>query len=176
MNVGSITQDVASPNSKVKRENPPLHMVQNPSRPAISGPANSSGLSLLMADSSEFPTPSPDYSLRFGNSGSHLHPWDLETLLGAVRDEIEEEINAHGRNAHLDSKEYLMRLAGLELWIKIMPWATINLAWAELSIIVEGLWLYFIVGKHDRETFINVINHVKAQQIAFGWIGKPHRP
>ena len=57
-----------------------------------------------------------------------------------------------------------------------MPWDIVNLAWAELAIIVDGLWLYVVDGGHDREAFIDVINHVTGRQVALGWIGKSHRP
>ena len=57
-----------------------------------------------------------------------------------------------------------------------MPWSTENLAWAQLAVILKGLWLYIVDGKHDREAFIDVIDDVSRRQIAFGWIGEPQRP
>ena len=54
-----------------------------------------------------------------------------------------------------------------------MPWDTVNLAWAELAIFANGLWSYFVEGGHDRESFIDVVNHVTGRQVALGWIGKP---
>ena len=171
MNVGSIKKHMALPNSMAKREVSNMHLVQN-----LSTPANIGSLSLPTADSDYFPIPSTDYSLRFGFFGSILRLSDLETLLKAVRAEIEVEITAHGRNARLPSIEYSKSVLGLQLWIQKMPWATLNLAWAELAIVVEGLWLYIVDDKHDHETFIDVINHVLNRQIAFGSIGKAHIP
>ena len=171
MNIGSIKKHLALPNSMAKREVSNLHLVQN-----LSTPANIGSLSVPTADSDYFPIPSTDYSLRFGFFGPHLRLLDLETLLKAVRAEIEVEITAHGRNARLPSIEYSKSVLGLRLWIQKMPWSTLNLAWAELAIVVEGLWLYIIDDKHDHETFIDVINHVLNRQIAFGWIGKARMP
>ena len=167
MNTGSIKKHLALPKSTAKREVSKLHLAQN-----LSAPASVRNLT----DSDYFPIPYTDYSLRFGFFGSHIHLSDSETLLEAVRAEVEEEIIAHGRNARLPSIEYSKSVQGLQLWIKKMPWGTVNLAWAELAIVVEGLWLYIVDDKHDRETFIDVINHVFNRQIAFGWIGKAHTP
>ena len=173
VNIGFIKQDVALPNPKAKREVSPLRLVQGSSTPSIPGPANVSSLSLLAADDpDEFPIPHTPYSLGFGFLGAYLHLWDVTTLLMAVRADIETELTAHGRNARLPSTEYSKKLAGLELWILQMPWETVNLTWAELAVIVEGLWLYIVDGRHDRETFIDVINHISGRQIALGWIGK----
>ena len=171
MNIGSIKKHMALPNFMAKREASNLHLVQN-----LSTSANTGSLSLPTADSDYFPIPSTDYSLHFGFFGSDLRLSDLQTLLKAVRAEIEVEITAHGRNARLASVEYSKSVLGLQLWIQKMPWGTLNLAWAELAIVVEGLWLYIIDDKHDHETFIDVINHVLNRQIAFGWIGKAHTP
>lgn len=174
-NTGSIKLDVALPNSRAKREVSPLRLGQDPSAPAISAPSNLSNISLLTVDNSnDFPIPHTQFSLRFGNLGSYLHHWDLETLLMAVGAEVEGNITAHGRNARLPSTEYSKRAVGLEFWIRKMPWDTVNLAWAEVAIVVEGLRLYIVDGRHDRETFINVINHSRVRQVALGWIGKPH--
>ena len=140
----------------------------------VTGLLNASTLSLPTVD--DFPIPYSDYSLRFGNMGSQLHPWDLETILIAISAAIEEQLAAHGRNAHLPSTEYSMDLAGLRFWIQRMPWDTVNLAWAQLAIIVDGLWLYIVDGGHDRESFIDVLNHGTGMQVALGWIGKPHMP
>lgn len=172
--VGSIRQAVALPTTRAKREAPPSPVVQYSSTTSVTGPVNISILSPPMAN--DFPIPHSDYSLRFGNLGSHLHPWDLETLLIAVSAQIEEEITIHGRNARLLSSEYSRNLVGLQLWIQRMPWATINLAWAELAIFVDGLWEYIVDGRHDREAFIDILNHVTGTQVALGWIGKPGAP
>lgn len=174
MNKGSIRQDIASSTIESKREiaRPPL--VQYSSMSSATGVTNMSTLSLPTAD--EFPIPHTDYTLRLGNLGSYLHLWDLESLLVAVSAAIKEEITAHGRNARLPSTEYSKSLGGLQLWIQRMPWAAVNLAWAELAIIAEGLWLYIVNEGHDREAFIDVINHVTGRQVALGWIGKPPRP
>ena len=171
MNIGSIKKHMALPNSMTRREVSKLHLVQN-----LSTPADINPLSLPIADSDDFPIPYTDYSLHFGFFGDQLHLPDLESLLTAVRAEIEEEISAHGRNARLSSIEYSKKVLGLHLWIQKLPWITLDLAWAELAIVVEGLWLYIIDDKHDRETFIDVINHVSNRQIAFGWIGKTQTP
>ena len=171
MNIGSIQKNMALPNSRAKREVSKLHLVQN-----LSTSANNGNLSLPTSDSDNFPIPYTDYSLQFGFFGSQLHLSDLEALLKAVRAEIEDEITAHGRNARLPSIEYSKSVLGFQLWIQKMPWDTLNLAWAELAIVVEGLWLYIIDDNHGRETFIDVINHVLNRQIAFGWIGKAHTP
>ena len=171
INIGSIQKYLALPKSTAKREVLKLDLAQN-----ISGPASIRNLSLPAADSDYFPIPHTDYSLRFGFVGSHLHLSDLETLFKAVHAEIEEEITAHGRNARLPSIEYSKSVLGLQLWVQKMPWDILNVAWAELAIVVEGLWLYIIDHRHDRETFIDVINHILNKQIAFGWIGKAHTP
>lgn len=171
---GYIRQDIALAITRAKREAPPLPLIQNTSSSPVTSPSNASILNLSKAN--DFPIPHSDYSLRFGNLGSQLHPWDLETLLIAVSAQIEEEIATHGRNARLPSSEYSKTLVGLQLWIQKMPWDTINLAWAELAIFVDGLWGYIVDGKHDRECFIDVINHVSERQVALGWIGKPHVP
>ena len=171
MNIGSIQKHMTLPNGMAKREASELHLAQN-----FSTPASMRNLSLPTADSDYFPISYTDYSLRFGFFGSHLHLSNLKTLFEAVRAEIEEEITAHGRNARLPSIEYSKSAQGLQLWIKRMPWGTLNLAWAELAIIVEGLRLYIVDDKHDRETFIDVINHVLNRQIAFGWVGEAHTP
>ena len=177
VNIGSIKQDVALPNPRAKREVSPLRLVPGSFMPSISSPANVSSLSLLAADDpDEFPIPHTPYSLGFGFFGAYLHLWDVDTLLMAVRAEIEHEISAHGRNARLPSTEYSKNLAGLQLWIQTMPWNTVNLAWAELAATVEGLMLYIVDGRHDRETFIDVINHVTGRQVALGWIGKSDNP
>lgn len=174
-NTGSIKSDVALPNSRAKREVSPLRLIQDSPALPISAPPNVSNLSLLTTDhSDDFPIPHTHFSLRFGNLGSYLHPGDLETLLMAVGAEVEGNITAHGRNARLPSTEYSKRSVGLEFWILKMPWDTVNLAWAEVAIVVEGLWLYIVDGRHDRETFIDVINHARVRQVALGWIGKPH--
>lgn len=162
------------PTTRAKREVPPSPLVEYNSTSSVSGPVNGSILSLPTAD--DFPIPYSDYSLRFGILGSQLHPWDLETILIAVSAAIEEEIAAHGRNSRLPSTEYSMSLAGLQLWIRSMPWDTVNLAWAQLAIFVEGLWYYIVDGGHDREAFIDIINHVTGRQVALGWIGKPPVP
>ena len=175
--IGSIRQDVALREPRAKRETSPLRLIQYTSTSTVASSANASILSRLTVDDpDDFPIPHTPYSLRFGNLGSYLHLWDLETLLMAVQAEIEEEITTHGRNARLPSTEYSKNGAGLHLWIQNMPWETINLAWAELAIIVEGLRLYIVDERHDRETFIDVINHVIGRQVALGWIGKPHMP
>ena len=175
MNTGSIKSDVALPNSKAKREVSPLRLIQDSPALPISAPPNVSNLSLLTADHpDDFPIPHTDFSLRFGNLGSYLHPWDLATLLMAVEAEVEGNITAHGRNARLPSTEYSKRSVGLVFWIRKMPWDTVNLAWAEVAIVVEGLRLYIVDGRHDRETFIDVINHARVRQVALGWIGKPY--
>ena len=154
-----------------------MRLVQFNSSSTGTGSANDSTPSLWLADDAEdFPIPHTHFSLRFGFLGPYLHPWDLETLLIAVRAEIEQEISAHGRTARLPSREYSKDLGGLQLWLRIMPWDTLNLAWAELAVIVEGLWLYIVDGRHDRETFIDVINNSIGRQVAFGWVGKPPRP
>ena len=171
MNIGSIKKHMALPNSITRREVSKLHLVQN-----LSTLADINPLSLPTADSEDFPIPHTDYSLHFGFFGDLLHLPDLESLLTAVRAEIEEEISAHGRNARLTSIEYSKKVLGLHLWIQKLPWITLDLAWAELAIVVEGLWLYIIDDKHDRETFIDVINDVSNRQIAFGWIGKTQTP
>lgn len=162
------------PTTRAKREVPPSPLVQYNSTISVTGLLNASVLSLPTVG--DFPIPYSDYSLRFGNLGSRLHPWDLESILIAVSAAIEEELAAHGRNARLPSAEYSMDLAGLQFWIQKMPWETVNLAWAQLSIIVDGLWLYIMDRGHDREAFIDVLNHVTGIQVALGWIGKPNRP
>ena len=82
VNTGSIRLDVALPTVKAKREAPPSTLVQYSSTsPAITS-VNASVLTLPMAN--QFPIPYTDYSLRLGNLGSPLHPWDLETILIAV--------------------------------------------------------------------------------------------
>ena len=167
VDMGSVRQAVALPTTRAKREAPLWSVVPI----SVTGPANASILSPLMAN--DFPIPHSDYSLRFGNLGSQLHPWDLETLLIAVSAEIGEEITIHGRNARLPSSQYSRTLAGLQLWIQKMPWDTVNLAWAELAIFTDGLWEYIVDGTHDREAFIDIINHVTRTQVALGWIGKP---
>lgn len=159
-----------SPSPSLVQDSPALELSQATNLSAV----NASTLSLPTAD--DFPIPHSDYTLRLGNLGPHLHPWDLETLLIAVSAAIEEEIAAHGRNARLPSTQYSKDLAGLHLWMQRMPWDTVNLAWAQLAIILDGLWLYIVDGGHDREAFIDVINHVTGRQVALGWIGKPHRP
>ena len=168
MHVGSIRQDIALPTIRAKRSLPPSPLVPTSS---VTGVLNASLLSLPAAN--DFPIPDTDYSLYLGNLGIQLRPWDLELLLIAVSAAITEEITAHGRIARLPSTEYLKVFSGLQFWIQSMPWATVNLAWAELAIIVDGLWLYIVDGGHDREAFIDVLNHVTGQQVAFGWIGKP---
>lgn len=173
LHIGSIRQDVALRTTSPKRDVPPSPLVQYASTSSAVGGVNASTLSLLTGD--DFPIPHSDYSLHLGNLGSQLHPWDLETLLIAVSAVIEKEITAHGRNARLPSIEYSMNLGGLQFWIRRMPWDTVNLAWAELAIIVDGLWLYVVDGGNDREAFIDVINHATGKQVALGWIGKPHR-
>ena len=173
---GSIRQEVTLPNTRARREVSPLSLVQYPSTSTINGSANVTSLTLLNADDShDVPIPSTHYLLRLGNLGSYLHSWDLGTLLIAIRAEVHAEIEAHGRNSRLPSTEYSKSLAGLHFWIQRMPWDSVNLAWAELAIIVEGLWLYFVDARHDRETFISVINTVARRQIALGWIGKSLR-
>lgn len=174
MNIGSIRLDVALLDTRAKRVVPLSPLAQNSSASSVTGSLNTSTLSLLTAN--DFPIPDTDYSLRFGNLGSRLHPWDLETLLLAVSANIKDEIAAHGRIARLPSAEYSKNLAGLELWIEKMPWVTVNLAWAELAIIVDGLWLYIVDEGHDREAFIDIFNHVTSRQVALGWIGKPLGP
>ena len=171
-NVGSIRQDVAF--SMNKREVPPLRLIQDPSTSSLTRIVNTSTLSLLKTD--HFPIPHSDYSLRLGFFGDHVHLSDLETLLTEVSVTIEEELAAHGRLALLPSEEYLKDLAGLQFWIQRMPWSTENLAWAQLAVIFNGLWLYFIDGRHDREAFIDVVDDVAGRQIALGWIGKPQTP
>ena len=173
-NIGSIKQDLALPTTRAKREAAPLPLVQDSSTTSVTNPVNTSILSAPTAD--DFPIPHSDYSLRIDLLGSPLHPWDLETLLIAASAEIGEEITVHGRNARLPSSEYTKNLAGLQLWIQRMPWATVNLAWAELAIFVDGLWEYIVDGRNDREAFIDIINHVTATQVALGWIGKPRAP
>lgn len=173
MNIGSIRRDVATLDTRAKRVVSPARSTQGSSASSVTGGLNTSTLNLLLID--DFPIPDTDYSLRFGNLGSPLYPWDLETLLIAVSAAIEEEIAAHGRIARLPSAEYSKDLAGLQLWILKMPWITDNLAWAELAIIVHGLWLYVVVGGHDREAFVDVFDHVTGSQVALGWIGKPSR-
>lgn len=173
-NMGSIRQAVALPTTRAKRETPSSPMVQYSSTTPVTGPVNASILSLPTVD--PFPIPHSDYSLRFGNLGSLLHPWDLETLLIAASAEVGEQITVHGRNARLPSSEYTKSLAGLQLWIQRMPWVTVNLAWAEIAIFVDGLWEYIVDGRHDREAFIDIINHVTGTQVALAWIGKPQAP
>ena len=171
MNIGSVKKHMILPNSMAKREVSKSHLAQN-----LSTPASIGNVSSPTADSDYFPIPFTDYSLRFGFFGSHLHLSGLETLLRAVLAEIEDEITAHGRNARLTSIDYSKSVLGLQLWIQKMPSSTLNLAWAELAIVVEGLWLYIVDDQHDRETFIDVINQVLNKQIAFGWIGNAHTP
>ena len=171
-NVGSIRQDVAL--SMNKREVPPLQLIQNSSTSSLTRIVNTSTLSLLKTD--HFPIPHSDYSLRLGFFGAHVYLWDLENLLTAVSVTTEEELAAHGRLALLPSEEYSKDLAGLQFWIQRMPWSTENLAWAQLAVILNGLWLYFIDGRHDREAFIDVVDDVAGRQIALGWIGKPPMP
>ena len=174
----SLIQEMSNP--AVKRESLPLRLAQYNSTSTTSKSANVSALGLMTVDNSDnsddFPIPHTHLSLRFGNLGSYLHPFDLENLLIAIRAEIEAEINAHGRLARLPSTEYSKNLAGLQFWIQVLPWDMVNLTWTELAVVVEGLWLYIVDGRHDRETFIDVINNVIGRQVAFGWIGKPHRP
>ncbi len=167
MHLGSIRQGVALPAIRAKRNLLPSPLVTTSS---VTGFLNASILSLPAAD--DFPIPDTDYSLYLGNLGVRLRPWDLELLLIAISAAIREEITAHGRNARLPSTEYSKVFAGLQFWIQSMPWDTVNLAWAELAIIANGLWLYIVDGGHDREAFIDVINHVTGKQVAFGWIGK----
>lgn len=171
-NVGSIRQDVAS--SMTKREIPPLRLMQDSPTSSLPRIVNASTLSLLKSD--HFPIPHSDYTLGFGFFGAHVYLWDLENLLTAVSVTIEEELAAHGRLALLPSEEYSKDLAGLQFWIHRMPWSTENLAWAQLAVILNGLWLYFVDGRHDREAFIDVVDNVTRRQIALGWIGKPQRP
>lgn len=172
---GSIRPDVALPNSRAKRAVSPSRLIQDSYALPIPAPPSVGNLSLLTADhSNDFPIPHTHFSLRFGNLGSYLHLWDLETLLMAVGAEVEGNITAHGRDARLPSTEYSKRAVGLEFWIRKMPWDALNLAWAEVAIVVEGLRLYIVDGRHDRETFIDVINHDRVRQVALGWIGKPH--
>lgn len=167
----SLSQDVAMPAGRAERDVQPLTLVHYSSNLSVLGPANTSTPSLQTTG--EFPIPYTDYSLVFGNLGSHLYPWDLETLLIAVSAAIDEELAAHGKIARLPSGEYSKTLAGLELWIQKMPWNTDSLAWAELAVIVHGLLLYIVDGRHDRETFFDAVNHVTGRQVAFGRIGKP---
>ena len=171
-NVGSIRQDVAL--SMTKREVPPLRLEQDSSTSPLTRIVNASTLSLLKAD--HFPIPHSDYTLWLGNFGAHVYHWDLENLLTAVSVAIEEELAAHGRLALLPSADYSKNLGGLQFWIERMPWSTGNLAWAQLVVILNGLWLYIVDGRHDREAFIDVVDNVTGRQVAFGWIGKPHRP
>ena len=174
----SLIKEMSNP--RVKREYSPLRSVQYNSTSTTSNSATVSTPGLMTGDVSEvsgdFPIPHTHFSLHFGNLGSHMHPWDLETLLITVRNEVEAELTAHGRNARLSGKEYSRSLLGLEFWVQTLPWHEVNLAWAELAIIVEGLWLYIVDGKHDRETFIDIINNAIGRQVAFGWIGEAHRP
>ena len=175
MNIGLVRQDMRSSHLQGKREFSPLHLIRFNST-SMSGSGNLSTPNLWTADNSDdFPIPDTHYSLRFGNTGPYLYLGDIETLLIAVHNEVERELITHGRMARLPSAEYQKDLVGLQLWIQAMPWDTDNLAWAELAIIVEGLWMYFVGGKHHRETFIDTINRDVGRQIAFGWIGKPHR-
>ena len=170
--VGSIRKDVAL--SMNKREIPPLRLMQDSSTSSLTRIVNASTLSLLNTD--HFPIPHSDYSLRLGFFGDHVDLSDFENLLTAVSVAIEEELAAHGRLALLPSEEYLKDLAGFQFWIQRMPWSTENLAWAQLAVILKGLWLYIVDGRHDREAFIDVIDDVTVRQIAFGWIGKSQRP
>ena len=82
VNTGSIRLDVALPTVKAKREAPPSTLVQYSSTSSATDSVNASVLTLPMAN--QFPIPYTDYSLRLGNLGSPLHPWDLETILIAV--------------------------------------------------------------------------------------------
>lgn len=165
------------PDSRTKRDASPLRLAQYNATSPVTVPANVSTPSLLTADNTDdFPIPYTHFSLIFGNLGPSLHPWDLETILIAARAEIEAEIEIHGRNALLPSTEYSMDLVSLQLWVKRVPWVTANLAWAEMAIIIEGLWLYILGGRHDREAFFDFVNTVTREQAAFGFIGKPHRP
>ena len=174
----SLIQDMSEP--RVKREVSPLPLIHYNSTSTTLSSTNVSAPGQMTADASDnsddFPIPHTHFTLRFGNLGSNLHPWDLETLLIAVRAEIEAEITAHGRNARLPSTGYSKSLLGLIFWIELLPWHGVNLAWAELAIVVEGLWLYIVDGRHDRETFIDIINNAISAQVAYGWIGKSHRP
>lgn len=174
INLGSIRQKIALPTNKDKREVPLSSSVQSSSILSVIRPTNATVSSLRTSD--DFPIPYTDYSLIFGNLGSRLHPWDLETLLIAVSAAIDAEIVEHGRNARSPSEEYSRNLGGLQLWVQKMPWVTVNLAWAELAIIVHGLRLYIVDDRHDQEAFIDVVNHVTGTQIALAWIGKPHQP
>ena len=169
----SLVQNVAMPTGRAKAEVQPLTLVQSSSNVSVPGFANASTSSLRTTD--DFPIPDTPYSLLFGNLGSQLYPWDLETLLVGVSAEIEEEIVAHGRNARLPSEEYSMTLAGLQLWMWKMPWDTDNLAWAHMAIIVRGLVIYIVDGGHNREAFIDLVNHVTGRQIAFGGIRNTQR-
>ena len=171
-NVGSIRQDVVF--SMNKREVPPLRLMQESSTPSLTRIVNASTLSLLQTD--HFPIPHSDYSLRLGFFGDYVHLSDLENLLTAVSVAIEEELAAHGRLALLPSEDYSKDLAGLQFWIQRMPWSTENLAWAQLAVVLKGLWLYIVDGRHDREAFIDVVDDVIGRQIAFGWIGERQSP
>ena len=170
-NVGSIRRDVTL--SRTKREVPPLRLMQDSSTSSLARIVNASTMSLLKTD--HFPIPHSDYSLVLGFFGAHVHLSDLEKLLTAVNVTIEEELAAHGRLALLPSEEYSKDSAGLQFWIQRMPWSTENLAWAQLAIVLKGLWLYIVDGKHDREAFIDVVDDITGRQIAFGWIGEPQR-
>ena len=174
LNIGSLRQDVTLSTTRAKREVPPLPLAQYSSTTSLTGPVNASILSLPTAN--DYPIPHTDYSLRFGNLGRRLFPWDLETLLVAVSLEIETEIADHGRDARLPSSEYSKTLAGLHLWIQRMPWVAVNLAWAELAIFADGLWGYIVDGRHNQEAFIDIINHVTGTQVALGWIGESRVP
>ena len=170
-NVGSIRRDVTL--SRTKREVPPLQLMQDSPTSSLTRIVNASSMSLLKTD--HFPIPHSDYSLVLGFFGAHVNLGDLENLLAAVSVTIEEELAAHGRLALLPSEEYSKDSAGLQFWIQRMPWSTENLAWAQLAVVLKGLWLYVVDGKHDREAFIDVVDDVNGRQIAFGWIGEPQR-
>ena len=173
MNIGSIGQDVASSITEAKRKIPRSPLVQYSSKPSNTGLVNTSNLTLATIE--EFPIPYTDYSLLFTKYETWLHPRDLQNLLSAASAEIEGEITAHGRIARLSSTEYSKDVAGLQFWIRSMPWDTVNLAWAELAVFVNGLWLYMVDGRHSDEAIIQVINHSTGRQVALGWIGKPQR-
>ena len=174
----SLIQDMSNP--RVKREVSPLRLVQYNSTSTAFSSAYVSAPGLMTGDaadnSDDFPIPHTHFSLRFGNLGSDLHPEDLKTLLIAVRAEIEAEITAHGRNSRLPSTGYSKSLVGLVFWTELLPWHGVNLAWAELAIVVEGLWLYIVDGRHDRETFVDIMNNAISAQVAYGWIGESHIP
>ena len=170
MNTYPTRQDPGFSESMAKRDDLPLCLFQyNTTSITATNPS-------ILNGTDNLPIPHTPYSLRLSMTGSYMYLGDIQTLLSLIRDRAERELITHGRNARLSSSEYSADSVGLRLWVQKMPWETENLAWAELAVIIDGLWLYILEEEDDRETFFELINDQIRRQVAFGWIGKPHVP